>query len=62
MTCDSRTPVVESDFSVVNCDKSANRQSLSDISLDSILHAKQFELGSELGSGSPGRSITRILR
>jgi hypothetical protein len=42
------TAVVESDFSVVNYEKSANRQSLSDISLEGILHAKQFDLAQRL--------------
>jgi hypothetical protein len=48
------TAVVESDFSVVNYEKSANRQSLSDISLEGILHAKQFDLAQWLAQ-TPSR-------
>jgi hypothetical protein len=48
------TAVVESDFSLVNYEKSANRQSLSDISLEGILHAKQFDLAQRLAQ-TPSR-------
>jgi hypothetical protein len=40
--------VAESDFLVVNYEYSANRQSLSDTSLDGILHAIQFDLAQRL--------------
>jgi hypothetical protein len=53
-------PVVESDFFVVKYAKSANRRFLSDIYLDGILHAKQFELAQRL-SQTPC-PLTRILR
>jgi hypothetical protein len=42
------TAVLESVISVVNYETSANRQSLSDISLEGILHAKQFDLAQRL--------------
>jgi hypothetical protein len=43
------TPIVESDYSVVNYEKSANRQSLGDLYLEVILQAEQFELAQIFG-------------
>ena len=37
------TATVESDFSVIGAEKNMFRQSLTDFSLEGILHAKQFE-------------------
>jgi hypothetical protein len=51
------TSVVESNFSVVNCEKSTNRQSLSDISLEGILHAKQFDLAQRLSQTPLHRTL-----
>ena len=37
------TATVESDFSIIGAEKNVYRQSLTDFSLEGILHAKQFE-------------------
>ena len=37
------TASVESDFSLIGVEKTVYRQSLTDFSLEGILHAKQFE-------------------
>jgi hypothetical protein len=42
------TASVESDFSIVNWEKSDYRSALTDLSLDGVLHYKQFEEASDL--------------
>ena len=37
------TSSVESDFSLINCSKDSSSQSLTDFSLESILHCKQYQ-------------------
>ena len=38
------TAIVEADFSIVNYEKNDYRTSLTDLSLEGILHSKQFEM------------------
>ena len=40
----SSTATVESDFSIINCEKNSRRSALTDLSLEGILHLTQFDM------------------
>jgi len=47
----SSTATVESDFSIINYEKNSRRSALKDLSLEGILHSKQFDMVQKFKEG-----------
>jgi len=47
----SSTATVESDFSIINYEKNSRQSTLTDLSLEGILHLKQFDMVKEFKEG-----------
>ena len=56
MTIFPGTASVESDFSIVNCEKDNRRFLLTNFTLEGILHSKQYELLADITSSLGGRT------
>ena len=52
------SPTVESDFSIINCEKNSRRSALTYLSLEGILHSKQFDMVKNLKKGKNKDSDT----